>query len=77
MIIEVTPTIVQPKRRIIAVGRSERGSTFVVRTAVQPPADFAEAVAEVLAPGRVATVPPVPESDEAIGEEFCRQPYLY
>lgn len=30
MIIEVTPTIVQPKRRIIAIGRSAAGQPFTV-----------------------------------------------
>lgn len=64
-------------KRLIAIGRSEKGQPFVIVST--PPADFAAAIAEVLAPGHVASVPPLPVSveDERIGEEIGCCPFLW
>ena len=49
------------------------------RRKVQPPADFAAAIDEVLTPGHKATVSMDVEAieDEHIGEEFSTKPWLY
>lgn len=66
----------QPRRRIIAVGRCVNGGAFQVTAPVQPPADFAAAVAEVLTPDRVPTVRNMADcEDEIIGAELCTAPY--
>lgn len=39
----------EQQRRIVAIGRCVNGGAFTVTAPVQPPADFAEAVAEVMA----------------------------
>lgn len=66
----------QPRRRIIAIGRCERGGAFKVTTTVQPPADFADALDEVLRPDRVPTVRNMADcEDEHIGAELCEAPY--
>lgn len=68
----------QPKKRIIAIGRCERGGAFTVTTWPQAPADFADAIAEVLTPDRVPTVRNMADcEDERIGEELSRQPWLW
>ena len=61
------------RRRLVSIGRSVRGSAFVVTA----PADFAESVAEVLR--RPATVALNHDAidGEHIGEDVSRQPFLY
>lgn len=68
----------QPPKRVIAVGRCRNGGAFTVTAPVQPPADFADAIAEVLTPDRVPTVRNMADcEDEKIGEEFSTRPFLY
>lgn len=69
--------IISKRPRIIAIGRSANGQPFQV---IAPPADFAEAVAEVI--GHRGTVNFSAETlaefeNEKIGEEFRRTPFLY
>ena len=69
------------RKRVIAIGRSVAGSGFVVTTGgaatVQPPADFAEAVAEVDS----KPVQPWPAAahdeidNEQVGAEIAAAPY--
>ena len=78
-LLELTKRYVLPcrQKRIIAIGRCVNGGAFTV-TAPGAPADFAEAVAEVTAPGHVATVAMASDvHDEKIGDEFSTRPFLY
>lgn len=78
LLVEMARRYIQPRKRLIAVGRCKAGGAFVVKATVQPPQDFADAIAEVLTPDRVPTVQMSADvDDEAIGEEFSRQPFLY
>lgn len=67
------------QQRIIAIGRSVNGGAFMVTAPVAPPADFAEAVAEVDSRQPVAwTAAQHDDVDaEKIGEDIGRQPFLY
>jgi len=66
----------QPKKRVIAVGRCRNGGAFQVTAPVQPPQDFADAIAEVLTPDQVPTVRNMADcEDEHIGAELCEAPY--
>jgi len=69
----------QPRRRIIAVGRCVNGGAFKVTAPVQPPADFEQAIDEVLTPDRVQTVTMNHDviENEIIGDEFSRQPWAW
>ena len=53
LLVEMATRYIQPRRRIIAVGRCVNGGAFHVTAPVQPPQDFADAIAEVLTPDRV------------------------
>lgn len=79
LLLEPTKRFVLPQRRkrIIAIGRCERGGAFKVTTTVQPAADFAAAINEVLRPDRVPTVRMSDCEDEHIGEEFSTRPFLW
>lgn len=59
----------QPKKRIIAVGRCVNGGAFQVTAPVQPPADFEQAIAEVLTPDRVPTVRNMADTDTSLASE--------
>ena len=68
----------QQRQRIVAIGRCVNGGAFKVTAPVAPPADLAEAVAEV------DSQPPVCEwrdhdaiDGECIGEEIGRQPFQW
>ena len=75
LLVEIARRYIKP-RRIIAVGRCRNGGAFRVTAPVQPPADFAAAVAEVLTPDRVPTVARMDDcEDEIIGAELCTAPY--
>lgn len=77
LLVEIARRYIRP-RRIIAVGRCVNGGAFKVTAPVQPPADFAAAVAEVLTPDRVPTVRNMADcEDEIIGEEFSTRPFLW
>ncbi len=71
LLLELTKRFVLPQRRkrIIAIGRCERGGAFKVTTTVQPPADFADAIAEVLTPDRVPTVRNMADNDASLASE--------
>ncbi len=56
LLVEMATRYIQPRRRIIAVGRCQNGGAFTVTTQPQAPADFADAIDEVLRPDRVPTV---------------------
>jgi len=76
LLVEMARRYIQPRRRIIAIGRCQNGGAFTVTTEVQPPADFADAIAEVLTPDRVPTVRNMADcEDERIGAELCEAPY--
>ena len=63
LLIELTRRFVLPQKRIATIA---------------PPADFAEAVAEALVPGRVPTVKmPDDVEDEHIGREISERPFLW
>jgi len=68
LLVEAFQRYAPPRRRLVGI--------VINATA---PADFAAAVAEVLAPGHVASVPPLPASveDERIGEEIGCCPFLW
>lgn len=78
LLVEMAQRFMQPARkRDSAVGRCERGGAFQVTT-VQAPADFEQAIDEVLRPDRVPTAMMAPDvDDEKIGEEYRRQPWLW
>lgn len=76
LLMELTRRFVLPKKRIIAIGRCQNGGAFKVTTP-QAPADFADAIDEVLRPDRVPTVRMADCEDEHIGEEFSTRPWLY
>lgn len=66
--------IVELAKRYIKVRRKRKVTT----APVQPPADFAAAVAEVTAPGHKPTVARMDGcNDEIIGDEFSRQPWAW
>lgn len=72
---------IQPKR-VVAIGRCVNGGGFVIKTggvAVQPPTDFAEAVAEV--DSRPVQLWPTAVHDEIdgerIGAEICEAPHSW
>jgi hypothetical protein len=76
LLVEMATRYIQPRRRIIAVGRCVNGGAFHVTAPVQPPQDFADAIAEVLTPDRVPTVRNMADvEDEKIGAELCEAPY--
>ena len=78
LLVEMARRYIQPRKRLIAVGRCKAGGAFVVKATVQPPQDFADAIAEVLTPDRVPTVRNMADcEDEAIGEEFSTRPFLW
>lgn len=77
LLVEMARRYIQSRRRIIAIERCERGGAFKVTTEVQPPADFAAAIDEVLRPDRVPTVRMSDCEDEHIGEEFSTRPFLW
>ncbi len=78
LLLELTKRFVlpHPRKRIIAIGRCQNGGAFKVTTPVQPPADFADAIDEVLRPDRAPTVRNMADcEDEHIGAELCEAPY--
>jgi hypothetical protein len=78
LLLELTKRFVLPQRRkrIIAIGRCERGGAFTATAHPEPPADFADAIDEVLRPDRVPTVRNMADcEDEHIGAELCEAPY--
>lgn len=78
LLVEMARRYLPPRKRIIAIGRCERGGAFTVTTQPEPPVDFADAIDEVLRPDRAQTVRNMADcEDERIGEEFSRQPFLY
>lgn len=80
LLLELTKRFVLPQRtkRIIAIGRCQNGGAFTVTTQPAPPADFADALDEVLRPDRSPTVRNMGDvEDEHIGEEFSTRPFLW
>ena len=79
LLVEMAQRYLRPQRkRVIAVGRCQNGGAFTVNASVQPPQDFADAIAEVLTPDRVPTVRDMADvEDEHIGEEFSTRPFLW
>lgn len=76
LLVEMARRYIQPRRRIIAIGRCQNGGAFTVTTQPQAPADFAAAMDEVLRPDRVPTVRNMADvEDEHIGAELCEAPY--
>lgn len=64
------------RRRIVAIGRCINGGAFTVTAPVAPPADFAEAVAEVDSRTPVCEWLNHDEIDgEKVGEEIGRRPF--
>jgi len=79
LLVEFARRYIKPRRRIIAVGRCVNGGAFKVTAPVQPPADFEQAIDEVLTPDRVQTVTMNHDviENEIIGDEFSRQPWAW
>lgn len=79
LLVEMAQRYLRPQRkRVIAVGRCQNGGAFTVKAPVQPPQDFADAIAEVLTPGHVPTVRNMDDvDDEKIGDEFSTRPFLW
>jgi len=76
LLVEMARRYIQPRRRIIAIGRCQNGGAFKVTTHQAPPADFEAAIAEVLTPDRVPTVRNMADcAEEHIGAELCEAPY--
>jgi len=69
LLVEMARSYIQPRRRIIAVGRCVNGGAFQVTAPVQPPADFAQAIAEVLTPDREPTVRNIADTDTSLASE--------
>lgn len=77
LLVEMARRYLPPRKRIIAIGRCQNGGAFTVTTQ-QAPADFADAIAEVLTPDRVPPVRNMADvEDEHIGEEFSTRPFLW
>lgn len=77
LLMELTRRFVLPKKRIIAIGRCQNGGAFKVTTP-QAPADFADAIDEVLRPDRAPTVRNMADcEDEHIAAELCEAPYSW
>lgn len=78
LLVEMARRYIRPKKRVIAAVHCQNGGAFTVKAPVQPPQDFADAIAEVLTPDRAPTARNMADcEDEAIGDEFSTRPFLW